>query len=27
MSQLEVIEANGETHKTVQDWQYWTAIG
>lgn len=27
LSQLEVVEANGETHEAVQDWRYWVAMG
>jgi hypothetical protein len=24
---LEVIEANAETHEAVEDWRYWAAMG
>lgn len=27
LSQLEVVEANGETHEAVEDWRYWAAMG
>lgn len=27
LSQLEVIEANGETREAVEDWRYWVAVG
>ncbi|MBI4192273.1 MAG: hypothetical protein HY525_17255 [Betaproteobacteria bacterium] len=27
LSQLEVIEANGETREAVEDWRYWVAMG
>ncbi|MBI4191125.1 MAG: hypothetical protein HY525_11385 [Betaproteobacteria bacterium] len=25
LSQLELIEANGETHEAAEDWRYWVA--
>jgi len=27
LSQLEVVEGNGETHEAVEDWRYWIAMG
>ena len=27
LSQLELIDANGETHEAVEDWRYWVAMG